>query len=411
MISSTSCKAPESSQKSDYEALVKGSITSSVGNFCLQPHQQDSLLSLALCDADFSAVLYPLAHNSSSVVAARSYLSPLHYHATTNTYSTHGAAHPNFSSPFDEYRDLSLQQILEMSKDFLPDDESCEGLDEDPLMPNPVFPLSTTSNHLGTQTHAATSAAQDIYQPLPLTPSSDLELEPVPLASILQRPPQPMALTSISTNLKKRFRDEDDEELLEEDDDEEECNDQVDSDGIFVPGATSHRFRAYQKGQWAIKYDELIMYRQRFGDCLVPHTYKENLPLARWVKRQRYQYKLMMENKPSTMTKDRAEVLERIGFVWDSQGAAWYERLGELRAYKQRTGNCNVPTNFPENPQLATWVKCQRRQYKLYQDGRPSNITPHRLRELDRMGFEWEVRSSSKRQRQMNSLSRPDETP
>jgi hypothetical protein len=156
------------------------------------------------------------------------------------------------------------------------------------------------------------------------------------------------------------------------------------------------RFRPYQAGQWAEKFEELCEYRKNMGHCLVPHTFSENLPLARWVKRQRYQYKLMKEGKASTMTEERVAALETVGFVWDSQGAAWGERLGELDQFRRVYLHCNVPSNFSENPQLATWVKCQRRQYKLYMEGKQSNMTPDRIRHLEALGFEWELRTYKK---------------
>ena len=37
-------------------------------------------------------------------------------------------------------------------------------------------------------------------------------------------------------------------------------------------------------------------------------------------------------------------------------------------------------------------VKCQRRQYKLYWEGKPSGMNPGRIAELDRVGFCWEIR-------------------
>ena len=82
----------------------------------------------------------------------------------------------------------------------------------------------------------------------------------------------------------------------------------------------------------------------------VPHTYAENPPLARWVKRQRYQYKLKIENKQSTMTDERIIMLENIGFIWDSHAAAWEEKLNELKEYTQLRGNwCVTHEKEPKN--------------------------------------------------------------
>jgi hypothetical protein len=152
---------------------------------------------------------------------------------------------------------------------------------------------------------------------------------------------------------------------------------------------SSSEFRPYQAEKWQERFDELIVFRKEKGHCLVPHTYPSNAALARWVKRQRYQYKLLQVVGKSSMTQDRLDILEEIGFAWDSHEAAWQERLSELLDFKAGNGNCLVPSNYPAQPQLATWVKCQRRQYKLYWEGRPSNITVYRIMILEKHSFEW----------------------
>merc|ERR1719330_1015208 len=95
------------------------------------------------------------------------------------------------------------------------------------------------------------------------------------------------------------------------------------------------------------------------------------------------------------MTQERIDLLQNVGFVWHSHEVVWQERLSELMEYKKELGDCLVPSNYTPNPKLATWVKCQRRQYKLYLRGSPSNITVERIRILEKAGFEWELRSSS----------------
>lgn len=162
-----------------------------------------------------------------------------------------------------------------------------------------------------------------------------------------------------------------------------------------VSDSSSHsRFKPFHEEKWNARLKELVRYRQDHGDCLVPHTYNPNPQLARWVKRQRRQYKLMLEGRASTMTPERLQILNDIDFVWDSHEAAWHEKLKELQAYRKHYGNCLVPSNYKKNPQLATWVKCQRRQYKLYWEGRASAMTPERIVQLENIGFEWEIRSS-----------------
>lgn len=150
-------------------------------------------------------------------------------------------------------------------------------------------------------------------------------------------------------------------------------------------------FRAYQAENWTEKFEELLLFRREHGHCLVPNSFPENQALAQWVKRQRYQYKLKLENKRSTMSDERVNALDRVGFVWFSHAAVWDEHIQELQEFKRLNGHCNVPSRYAENRQLAVWVKRQRRQYKFYQDGKPSSMTPQRILRLEAIGFMWDL--------------------
>mmetsp|Transcript_22005 Transcript_22005/g.33394 ORF Transcript_22005/g.33394 Transcript_22005/m.33394 type:complete len:176 (-) Transcript_22005:596-1123(-) len=57
------------------------------------------------------------------------------------------------------------------------------------------------------------------------------------------------------------------------------------------------KFRPYQAEKWQERFEELKEFTQVHGHCLVPHTYPEHPELARWVKRQRYQYGLLNQGK------------------------------------------------------------------------------------------------------------------
>ncbi|KAG7368431.1 helicase domain protein [Nitzschia inconspicua] len=157
-------------------------------------------------------------------------------------------------------------------------------------------------------------------------------------------------------------------------------------------GGYNPKFRGYQCDQWQERYAELLEFHNQNGHSSVPHTDSANRRLARWVKRQRYQYKLRQEGKPSAMTEERTQALERLGFVWDSHGAAFEDRLRELEEFKELHKHCNVPSNYKANSSLASWVKCQRRQYRLYREGKHSNITQARIDQLERMGFQFNLR-------------------
>ena len=70
------------------------------------------------------------------------------------------------------------------------------------------------------------------------------------------------------------------------------------------------------------------------------------------------------------------KLIEKLGLSWD-------EMYGQLIAYKEEHGNCNVPSGYPDNPQLANWVGRQRqakKQDKLSQD---------KIQKLEAIGFPW----------------------
>jgi hypothetical protein len=107
-----------------------------------------------------------------------------------------------------------------------------------------------------------------------------------------------------------------------------------------------------------------------------------------------------MEGKSeSTMTEERKTLLEDLGFVWDRHSEAWELRFSELSDFLQEYGHTNVQSNY-RNTQLSTWVKCQRRQYKLRWEGDSANkktlLSEERIHRLEALGFEWELRSRSK---------------
>ena len=133
----------------------------------------------------------------------------------------------------------------------------------------------------------------------------------------------------------------------DEDDQSEDTNDDL----------KDVRFREYQAEIWSEKFEDLCEFRRQYGHCHVSHTFTDNAPLAQWVKRQRYQFKLKLEGKRSTLSDERVRLLNQIGFIWNSHDVVWEERWYELLAFKQMHGHCIVPSNYDKNPQLAIWVK------------------------------------------------------
>jgi hypothetical protein len=154
----------------------------------------------------------------------------------------------------------------------------------------------------------------------------------------------------------------------------------------------STRFREYQSEQWSERFEELKHFVQEHGHCQISHRDEGHDSLARWSKRQRYQYKLLLDGKPSTMTQERIDALHTVGFAFNAHESVWFQRLSELKEFRRRHGHCNVPSVYVSNQKLSTWVKCQRRQHKLLVGGKRSNMTWPRVASLEALEFVWEVR-------------------
>ncbi|KAL7491914.1 hypothetical protein ACHAWT_001353 [Skeletonema menzelii] len=75
---------------------------------------------------------------------------------------------------------------------------------------------------------------------------------------------------------------------------------------------------AQRKGQkgWNKKYDQLLQYKAKFGNCHVPTKFKENTALGRWVSQQRAEYKKLCKGEKTSLTTERISKLDSIGFAW-----------------------------------------------------------------------------------------------
>ena len=68
---------------------------------------------------------------------------------------------------------------------------------------------------------------------------------------------------------------------------------------------------------WEQKYDELCMFVAVNGHANIRSRRKGYDPLARWAEIQRQNYRKRMNGEKTTLTKERVDKLERVGFIWD----------------------------------------------------------------------------------------------
>ena len=158
-----------------------------------------------------------------------------------------------------------------------------------------------------------------------------------------------------------------------------------------------------QQERWKTKFEQLKEYVSEYGNAHVPFYCPENQSLARWVSNQRHRY------NRGVLRKDRRDLLESIGFVWDvvSSKAAnnqdgtttpsvhsqqisehWKTKFSELQEYVQKHGNVLVPYNWVENRPLGQWVAQQRNLYDR------SKLAKNRRELLDSIGFVWNERDT-----------------
>jgi len=131
----------------------------------------------------------------------------------------------------------------------------------------------------------------------------------------------------------------------------------------------------FREAQWEEMFTALKKYKARHGDCNVPYRWLVNPRLGAWVATKRY---LKKSGRLKTSQEAR---LKEIGFVFDPHEAKWEEMFTALKKYIERHGDCYVPVNWPENPQLGRWTTKQRKRKKM------GKLNSDRQFRLENIGF------------------------
>ncbi len=138
-----------------------------------------------------------------------------------------------------------------------------------------------------------------------------------------------------------------------------------------------------ERGAWEDRYQELIEFKEKHGHCNVPFEYKEVLKLGAFVNAMR------SHKTAGTLSQERIELLERIGFEWTVKEVInidkWEERYLQLLYFEEENGHCNVPHDYSDNPQLGRWVSQQRQRRKS------GKLLPEREKMLEEIGFKWAI--------------------
>merc|ERR1712232_363070 len=143
------------------------------------------------------------------------------------------------------------------------------------------------------------------------------------------------------------------------------------------------------------KLDELRNFKNIHGHCNVP--LEENPVLARWIQQQIKCYSKFKKGKKTNMTEEHAKELKSLGIEFEKQDS-WTKKLKQVYelqlTYGQNFDMVNLPTLDDKTKQLRNWICDQRAQYKLYQEGKKSTLTPERIKALNDVQFDWGERST-----------------
>jgi len=115
------------------------------------------------------------------------------------------------------------------------------------------------------------------------------------------------------------------------------------------------------------RYKQLEDYKRANNSCRVPGRVPG---LGKWVAELRKNYRQLKEDpdlpiadesSPNLMaaelTKERMDKLDELGFEWDvaKKTLPWETRFEQMMNFRAKTGHCNVPRHYKENPSLGEW--------------------------------------------------------
>lgn len=156
---------------------------------------------------------------------------------------------------------------------------------------------------------------------------------------------------------------------------------------------------ALRKLSWSEKLQLLREYKEQHGDCDVPFEYltPSGVALGRWVDNQRGEYRRREGRRISALGPQRIKELEELGFDFGSpQKEKWEKHYQNLLRFVHDYGHPNVPQRYQaeDGSNLGEWVKKQRQEYRLYQEGKYAKISQKRIDRLNRINFAWNAQTS-----------------
>ena len=102
-----------------------------------------------------------------------------------------------------------------------------------------------------------------------------------------------------------------------------------------TPTTQSQVVRKGHQDIWSQRYSELLAFHSEYGHTLIPQAYTSNPKLGLWVMAQRRQYTLKTKGKSNSLSQERIELLDKVGFVWKVEKRGPRGAYGEIRKLKK----------------------------------------------------------------------------
>lgn len=132
---------------------------------------------------------------------------------------------------------------------------------------------------------------------------------------------------------------------------------------------------------WEENYQELVLFKEKFGHGNVSKGQTEYLKLADWLQKQRKDKK---QNEPR-LTKYKIDKLDSLGIDWFFYlRHGWDNQFDELVQFQKKYGHCQVKRRSKEYSTLANWVAIQRKDKEL--------LTDEQKTKLNSIGFIWSIK-------------------
>lgn len=138
---------------------------------------------------------------------------------------------------------------------------------------------------------------------------------------------------------------------------------------------------------WYENYELARQYYIQNGDLLIPLLYTTNRgeKLGSWIGLQRKQY------KGGKLSKDKIELLEKIGMTWSIYDVQWNEYYELAAEYYREHGNLLIPLRYKtiDDKKLGSWISHQRISFKS------GKLSEDRIKMLEQIGMAWDGMSAT----------------